>query len=237
MRGIIPALAGNTSTALASLSTSGDHPRSRGEYRQRMSCHMTGQDHPRSRGEYATNQILAPGAKGSSPLSRGIHHEDRHLEAATGIIPALAGNTSPPNTCANTTKDHPRSRGEYWPGPDGTPTPHGSSPLSRGIPVVEAYNRMWERIIPALAGNTVRSGSWARSDADHPRSRGEYASRTRVSASGAGSSPLSRGIHPRRWPPRRQQGIIPALAGNTAAVMRRRCAKSDHPRSRGEYPS
>ena len=94
---------------------------------------------------------------------------------------------------------------------------------------------MKERIIPALAGNTIVFLASADLTTDHPRSRGEYADDPGTTADLAGSSPLSRGIHPRRWPPRGQQGIIPALAGNTPSRGSSTTPSGDHPRSRGEY--
>ena len=50
-----------------------------------------------------------------------------------------------------------------------------------------------------------------------------------------GSSPLSRGIHPRIRKNFTNARIIPALAGNTSASNDRSSGPSDHPRSRGEY--
>ena len=51
----------------------------------------------------------------------------------------------------------------------------------------------------------------------------------------SGSSPLSRGIRRRDQETRHRVGIIPALAGNTAAPHWRSFRRPDHPRSRGEY--
>ena len=91
--GIIPALAGNTPVSGAVARPTGDHPRSRGEYR------------PRTQEE--------AWAAGSSPLSRGIRRWVLRLGAAFGIIPALAGNTSWADGTTLVGWDHPRSRGEY----------------------------------------------------------------------------------------------------------------------------
>ena len=72
-----------------------------------------------------------------------------------------------------------------------------------------------DRIIPALAGNTITQDSGFQLVQDHPRSRGEYPYDRGILAALRGSSPLSRGIHPGR--PKGSDGgrIIPALAGNT----------------------
>ena len=73
MRGIIPALAGNTSSNKGSEKHDGDHPR--------------------SRGEYLPYSIHHPFYYGSSPLSRGIQANGLRAKPQSGIIPALAGNT------------------------------------------------------------------------------------------------------------------------------------------------
>ena len=133
---IIPALAGNTPFPFWSGSSMTDHPRSRGEYPLR---HAPDDEHP-----------------GSSPLSRGI------LDGGTGavpverIIPALAANTSVRNARAAAKTDHPRSRGEYRQLGGARPRCSGSSPLSRGILGMHGSPAELARIIPALAGSTVR---------------------------------------------------------------------------------
>ena len=74
-----------------------------------------------------------------------------------------------------------------------------------------------------------------RADPDHPRSRGEYEVGDDLLGGPGGSSPLSRGIPRYGQDPQDQGRIIPALAGNTAAVMPGWWWTQDHPRSRGEY--
>ena len=90
---IIPALAGNTEGVLQPCVDAGDHPRSRGEYP-------------------LTWRIQLP-SEGSSPLSRGIRRSPRQDVPRRRIIPALAGNTSAPESQSPSRWDHPRSRGEY----------------------------------------------------------------------------------------------------------------------------
>ena len=91
------------------------------------------------------------------------------------------------------------------------------------------------RIIPALAGNTLLRDGADPLDADHPRSRGEYSPMRCCSPPRKGSSPLSRGIHPSGRRAASQTRIIPALAGNTVDGTDRQGIRRDHPRSRGEY--
>ena len=193
--GIIPALAGNTDPPIPPPSA----PR----------------DHPRSRGEYTPFDVVRGQKSGSSPLSRGIRRRVRCEEMREGIIPALAGNTSPPPRPSPIAEDHPRSRGEYFRRRMLATTLSGSSPLSRGIPHSWRGGPCPGRIIPALAGNTCAS-TWSAADTtDHPRSRGEYSSSASAPKAARGSSPLSRGILCVRARRCARRGIIPALAGNT----------------------
>ena len=100
-------------------------------------------------------------------------------------------------------------------------TREGSSPLSRGIQQIPRDKRFKRRIIPALAGNTVRVVGCGRRTADHPRSRGEYPKRKVTIDPDSGSSPLSRGILCEDEDEGEFIGIIPALAGNTSRPIHR----------------
>ena len=213
--GIIPALAGNTGPLYARDGVATDHPRSRGEYSTR-------------RGE--VNPVL-----GSSPLSRGIREGGRGVRPRERIIPALAGNTQPLVEQFRQYADHPRSRGEYALPVARRGPLHGSSPLSRGIPLDRIPDLGHVRIIPALAGNTARPLAGASGSQDHPHSRGEYGRSTAMSCWMRGSSPLSRGILPMSVVLLSPGRIIPALAGNTPPHRNRCSDPGDHPRSRGEY--
>ena len=173
--------------------------------------------------------------QGSSPLSRGIRPFPWSGHPRPRIIPALAGNTGCPTRQAHPRGDHPRSRGEYpFTGVGHLPYT-GSSPLSRGIPSPYNIIGVFDRIIPALAGNTASARWGRRPRRDHPRSRGEYPPEEVDGQPVRGSSPLSRGILLLVLTCEHILGIIPALAGNTAAVPYRSGPGWDHPRSRGEY--
>ena len=74
LRGIIPALAGNTLCS--------------------RPVDLTHQDHPRSRGEYPCAPTSSLTLSGSSPLSRGIPNLVNVIGSIYRIIPALAGNTT-----------------------------------------------------------------------------------------------------------------------------------------------
>ena len=151
-------------------------------------------DHPRSRGEYFPRDLCLSGFTGSSPLSRGIPEFIPCLSICTGIIPALAGNTTDSSRGRASTRDHPRSRGEYSQSRQLLSSCSGSSPLSRGIPAIVQKDGGFRGIIPALAGNTSHVTGGITPCKDHPRSRGEYPCGSRRTKRMLGSSPLSRGI-------------------------------------------
>ena len=176
-RGLIPAHAGKTVRRPPPTSPPGAHPRSRGENRN-----------PRSR-------CIRGG--GSSPLTRGKLFVGRFACGASGLIPAHAGKTSARSLGHASPWAHPRSRGEnLLVGVDALKA-QGSSPLTRGKQVFANQSRSTSGLIPAHAGKTLVSGSKLSARAAHPRSRGENAFVAITRASITGSSPLTRGKHPR----------------------------------------
>ena len=90
--GIIPAYAGNTPIASSPVPPTWDHPRV---------C-----------GEHISSSTFASSTLGSSPHMRGTHFSGSLLIAWLGIIPAYAGNTSPPRQSPSEPRDHPRICGE-----------------------------------------------------------------------------------------------------------------------------
>ena len=114
-------------------------------------------------------------------------------------------------------------------------TRKGSSPLARGLLRSPARASPCSGIIPARAGFTLGRGTRTTRTADHPRSRGVYASRRSRSRPASGSSPLARGLRGVSPPDQVAAGIIPARAGFTSRTMRNSSTWSDHPRSRGVY--
>ena len=132
-------------------------------------------------------------------------------------------------------QDHPRSRGVYDVRPGDAATFDGSSPLARGLLFTPYCAVKAIGIIPARAGFTCWSEMIGSRWWDHPRSRGVYSTSASVNASGAGSSPLARGL-PRRGHGREiRRRIIPARAGFTRRRAPPARSAWDHPRSRGVY--
>ena len=173
--GIIPARAGFTGLRRRRRRAPADHPRSRGVYGA-PSCTGGGapgssplaRGLPRFRG--GVPQIPA----GSSPLARGLPQGIGADATVYRIIPARAGFTrwSCPGRGRN--RDHPRSRGVYKALFHRLPAGVGSSPLARGLRVVDGGQDRRRGIIPARAGFTRSEQDGSPGAWDHPRSRGVY---------------------------------------------------------------
>ena len=71
-----------------------------------------GRAHPRSRGENPAPTRTFASALGSSPLTRGKHHEQAEAATRLGLIPAHAGKTAGTRSEVPIPRAHPRSRGE-----------------------------------------------------------------------------------------------------------------------------
>ena len=136
--GIIPARAGFTNRVTPVPSSTRDHPRSRGVYRDVV--------------------LVGLGAHGSSPLARGLRQVEVHRVRGQGIIPARAGFTLGRVRRDVGDEDHPRSRGVYSNCGISTRTSLGSSPLARGLRRRGHHLRVHRRIIPARAGFTAVRG-------------------------------------------------------------------------------
>ena len=212
---IIPARAGFTDGRRSVTGPRGDHPRSRGVYRQQYRAYAR--------------------SPGSSPLARGLRIGAIIARADIRIIPARAGFTACFMLSVKSHGDHPRSRGVYRLRTKMREIMPGSSPLARGLPMADDDKDVGTGIIPARAGFTDRRGSGGHGLADHPRSRGVYSPLTGRMRRTSGSSPLARGLRPWEASHSPQARIIPARAGFTTAKGRRPSTCRDHPRSRGVY--
>ena len=90
-------------------------------------------------------------------------------------------------------------------------------------------------IIPAHAGNTPPGTRFPACAGDHPRACGEHAIFFRMSAARWGSSPRMRGTQGHETAYDREDGIIPAHAGNTILLEPTWGMVWDHPRACGEH--
>ena len=172
---------------------------------------------------------------GSSPRVRGTLVGVQRVGGAVGIIPACAGNTSRTTRATRGWRDHPRVCGEHVKTNGGRMVPTGSSPRVRGT----REDQWWEDgpngIIPACAGNTMKSIFSDDNTRDHPRVCGEHRVGVQLPVQVPGSSPRVRGT--RTMTPTRfvKRGIIPACAGNTQTVSGQESSAGDHPRVCGEH--
>ena len=111
---------------------------------------------------------------------------------------------------------------------------NGSSPLTRGKPIVSTEHINVIRLIPAHAGKTLLALSGAMAKTAHPRSRGENSSARRARSCVTGSSPLTRGKPAARPASPLRTRLIPAHAGKTPRARLHPHCRRAHPRSRGE---
>ena len=132
------------------------------------------------------------------------------------------------------TTDHPRTRREQDISPGCRRLDKGSSPHSQGTASPGNMPRRMVRIIPALAGNRMRTVVKRIELRDHPRTRREQCHHLPRASSRTGSSPHSQGTALQL--PRRQSRlrIIPALAGNRPGHAHAVPPTADHPRTRRE---
>ena len=175
---LIPTHAGKTVFMIVVVATDTAHPRSRGEnpgatheaWTKAGSSPLTRGKlfitipsfpppvaHPRSRGENVA--LLPPDMPigGSSPLTRGKQGISSQLARPHRLIPAHAGKTPARRRQGPAGPAHPRSRGENIRDPPGPAPPVGSSPLTRGKPVVIQETASDVGLIPAHAGKTQAS--------------------------------------------------------------------------------
>ena len=192
-------------------------------------------DHPRACGEHNLQQVCPGAFRGSSPRMRGTPAFTAPENELMRIIPAHAGNTAFPAWRGSHRSDHPRACGEHGRQCSAVKSPAGSSPRMRGTRVRWRPEPRKRRIIPAHAGNTHPAEKQPYGTADHPRACGEHLWRRHPLPPRGGSSPRMRGTRAGLWLGLRGPRIIPAHAGNTAAIPPAGSRTTDHPRACGEH--
>ena len=186
------------------------------------------------RGELRNSTRLVLTLAGSSPLARGTQHPGLCRYRRDRFIPACAGNSARPAALEALQPVHPRLRGELK-----LLIIHGymllgSSPLARGTLFLYIKFFINRRFIPACAGNSDLQGPRNIVSPVHPRLRGELVAGHFSSNKKAGSSPLARGTHPRRFQGHLLRRFIPACAGNSIFLITLSISFRVHPRLRGE---
>ena len=187
------------------------------------------------RGEHQRPCVYRLAFVGSSPHARGTLHSLINRRQSIRIIPACAGNTNCRSACGNSSRDHPRMRGEHMCISEAFWADWGSSPHARGTHNRRITSCSPPRIIPACAGNTATPTFAFEAKRDHPRMRGEHSGNMSVVFLIVGSSPHARGTPSRSILLAGLIGIIPACAGNTRVIVIPSEPTRDHPRMRGEH--
>ncbi|KFI72988.1 hypothetical protein BMIN_0701 [Bifidobacterium minimum] len=132
-------------------------PASAGQTHVRRVSGQNQSDHPR---ECGANHRLLPFMsflRGSSPRVRGKHVLGVALVGCVRIIPASAGQTLLSYLTPDTAQDHPRECGANVQQANEWMPEAGSSPRVRGKPCRSSVMRVASRIIPASAGQTLRT--------------------------------------------------------------------------------
>ena len=171
--------------------------------------------HPRRCGEHPDVTYTSWSCGGSSPQVRGTHLGARVVVVRQRLIPAGAGNTGTRSATGTRSGAHPRRCGEHGSVGAYIVRLGGSSPQVRGTRRRRRHARNGGRLIPAGAGNTCRSSSWASPATAHPRRCGEHYECIASRASSLGSSPQVRGTPWVLTGVGVIIGLIPAGAGNT----------------------
>ena len=201
-RGLIPAHAGKTVTT-----------------RQRANPTRA---HPHSRGENDLPALQRVDPMGSSPLTRGKQRAQAVEAELRGLIPTHAGKTVGVRGERDNAGAHPHSCGENPVGAGPRRRGLGSSPLMRGKPRSPLHGTFTRGLIPAHAGKTLACSCSHRCARAHPRSCGENPVGGGSTWNSSGSSPLTRGKHPRTAQRRYRTGLIPTHAGKTSRLPCRR---------------
>ena len=131
-------------------------------------------------------------------------------------------------------EDHPRLRGEKGCTAVKNAPFSGSPPLTRGKVTNSDHSLPISGITPAYAGKSSKSAVTQAERWDHPRLRGEKATKEVTPRNLTGSPPLTRGKGGGARVPDRRRRITPAYAGKRNYDCSFGCCFEDHPRLRGE---
>ena len=175
--------------------------------------------HPRACGENLTTSELTVMTAGSSPRMRGKRYPDRRSAIGLGLIPAHAGKTRNPAEKRWDSEAHPRACGENWCMQHAGELLPGSSPRMRGKLRYFPTRTSVRGLIPAHAGKTTQRSLDSASRRAHPRACGENLRGEQAAGGVEGSSPRMRGKRFTLIQSLDIDGLIPAHAGKTCAVV------------------
>ena len=170
---------------------------------------------------------------GSSPRVRGRQSTFTARPAGSGLIPAGAGQTRADAGVLGDVPAHPRGCGADLDDRGDLQRPDGSSPRVRGRPAHAPTRWRGRGLIPAGAGQTPCTCSFARCTRAHPRGCGADAPGGLPAPALLGSSPRVRGRPTSNRLSHPLDGLIPAGAGQTAPARLASASHAAHPRGCG----
>ena len=191
-------------------------------------------EHPRARGENHVTTLTQNLAPGTSPRTRGKHHQRAGEADIIRNIPAHAGKTTITHYGRREGEEHPRARGENVFRRLKIPVPYGTSPRTRGKPSSKVHLTKDTRNIPAHAGKTESNANANQVFQEHPRARGENANLIKSLIEALGTSPRTRGKLLQSVTVLLTNRNIPAHAGKTMPRTTSGRITQEHPRARGE---
>ena len=213
-RGLIPACAGKT--------------------RRRGDADPDRWAHPRVCGENQAVRYESTYRQGSSPRVRGKRNIQFSDFRYYRLIPACAGKTGCQAARNRIGPAHPRVCGENDQRLPSVLLIPGSSPRVRGKLRGRVNICDCERLIPACAGKTDKPQQTTSLQWAHPRVCGENTRLLPFAKSPLGSSPRVRGKRFHSTVFKNRPRLIPACAGKTYSIHRRRRRSGAHPRVCGE---
>ncbi len=211
----------------------GPSPRGRGNRHLKPTNLGRGGDHPRVGGGTEQMRDHSDLAAGPSPRGRGNQARPIQSIAASGTIPAWAGEPPPEWQGLCRARDHPRVGGGTCASRNQRLCIGGPSPRGRGNLCFCRFRTVRAGTIPAWAGEPHK---WRKAPVfrwDHPRVGGGTIHGGFEKTQMQGPSPRGRGNHRAVCCQPSLRGTIPAWAGEPVGNARRGGVLWDHPRVGG----
>ncbi|SEP57027.1 hypothetical protein SAMN05421693_10163 [Ectothiorhodospira magna] len=212
----------------------GSSPHLRGTLASNPSPSFRDAVHPRTCGERMTSVSVSSCTFGSSPHLRGTPARFEPGRPGVRFIPAPAGNAGGLPRRSGGRPVHPRTCGERTMFCSWIAISVGSSPYLRGTRFLVVGVGLFNRFIPAPAGNAICHALDVGNKAVHPRTCGERVFKRARLMPRDGSSPHLRGTRPMGRGASTNHRFIPAPAGNASNDSYKFLAKTVHPRTCGE---
>ena len=172
-------------------------------------------EHPRVRGDDNGLLCVIVAALGTPPRARGRPVPGEAGGVGAGNTPACAGTTSLMILGVPVLSEHPRVRGDDSRTDLARSSSLGTPPRARGRLGMRLESRRSTGNTPACAGTTTGARFVGADFTEHPRVRGDDASRLDTVRMPSGTPPRARGRRARRRTAEGRTGNTPACAGTT----------------------